>query len=198
MHRGRIARVLALGFCGIASLAGAPACTATANVSDLYLSPDEDGTRRRTTFFTDSKKVHCVAELGVGRPDVTLKIFFRQVQKRKPEDNSVEDTDIVVGFLEFKPDRSDSKVKEVAFIEPNQGAPLPAGRFICEAVLDGELAKSATFNIDFPDCPTAEIIPTSRCLGFYDLGRSCKKAGLSGTNREGTCVCELGGWKCDR
>lgn len=198
-------RVLALGFIALLSLASAPACTATANVSDLWTSIDEDGSRRRQLFFTDTKKIYCVAELGVGRDDVTLKIYLRQTQIRDPETKNVRDTNIVGGFLDFHPKKGNERTKEILVFSPanpttgaeDPNAPFPAGRFVCEAVLDGELQKAVTFNIDFPECPERVIANNEKCFGFYELGRECKAAGLTGSPNEGKCVCEKAGWKCD-
>ncbi len=59
---------------GLAGLLGVAACSATANVSEVWMSIDEDGGARRSVFFTDSANVTRVAEVGVGLADVTFEL----------------------------------------------------------------------------------------------------------------------------
>ena len=61
-----------------------PSCTATANVSDVWLSLDADGARHRTVFYTDTKAIYCIAEVAAGRNNATLEMQLRRVQSFDP------------------------------------------------------------------------------------------------------------------
>src|SRR5437868_14056186 len=77
MTVGRCA-VLVAGALLIVALA--PACSKTANVTEVFTALDSAGFRKRNEFFTDTKEIHCVVKAGVGRPGVTLEAFVRQLQ----------------------------------------------------------------------------------------------------------------------
>jgi hypothetical protein len=188
--------------------AALPACSTTANVSRVWMSIDDDGSRPRGTFFTDSAKVVCVAEIGIGRDDVTLEFVFRRIigttfAKRafEPENTIVAVKDLRPGRTEGKPGRASmalvpTKLEEGKLVEDTQ-APFAPGTYVCEVLIDGEEKGRAQFNIDYPPCPSATIINGQVCAGFYPLDpvTKCPKAGLE-TDDETLCTCEQGGWKC--
>ena len=58
-----------------------PACTSTANISDVYMALDGDGNRKRNIFYTDTQSIHCVVEAGIGRDGATVEVLIRQVQR---------------------------------------------------------------------------------------------------------------------
>src|SRR5688572_11322159 len=74
-------RLLATLFAGLFVLPVVASCTATANITEVYTSIDATGERRRNVFFTDSKEIHCLAEYGSGRTDVTFEGIIRQLQE---------------------------------------------------------------------------------------------------------------------
>ena len=187
-----------------------PACSATANVSDAWMSIDDDGSRRRGVFFTDSERVTCVAEVGIGRKDVTIEMLIRQIASAPFGTDSEDEFDTinaVVVARDFHPDITKDKpgqvfltmvpssVDENGQLKEDQEAPFNAGSYVCEVYLDGEKVKSVNFNIEWPPCPTAVILQSSRCVGFYVLNKECPASGATG-QPDPTCTCEEKGWNC--
>jgi hypothetical protein len=198
------ARRGALALTAVILLGTAASCTATANVSDVYTALDSDGARQRNIFFTDSKEIHCVAEAGIGRKGVTIESLIRQLQSYDFIADRFFDTDRVLANAEASPSPGDGIQKFDVKLTPvgpdgvpADGAPFPPGRYVCEVYLDGAITRHALFNIEFPDCPTSTILPTSICYGFYKKGLSCPKYGA--TSRDpAQCRCSVkNGWECD-
>ena len=198
---------------GVAAAFGAlvctamPACSATANVSDVWMSLDEDGARRRNVFYTDSATITCVAELGIGRKDVTIEMLIRQIRGAEIGTDEFVPVNKVVAASELRPEITKDKpglatltlsppsVDEEGNVKEDQEAPFEPGSFVCEVMLDGKLEGRAAFNIDYPPCPTKVILPGTPCFGFYTLGTECPASGATG-EPDPTCTCEAGGWKC--
>lgn len=186
------------------------ACTATANVAAVYTSIDADGARRRNVFFTDSKEIHCIAEVSNGREDVTLEGIIRQLQVYDFGAGSYANVDRVVANIEVRPQRTSGPPAKIdvalstaagASAPGGEGGqetqPYPAGRYQCEILLDGALVGTALFNIDFPPCPTAVIQPGSLCVGYYRPSDACPRDGEStSTPNPPRCTCEPSGWSC--
>ncbi len=186
-------------------LAGAlSSCTTTARVTDVYMSLDGDGARRRTVFVTDQKEIHCIVEMGIGRPGSTVEAIVRQNQSYDFIADRFFDADRVLANAETAPSPQEGIQKLDITLKPAgpngedaTGSPYPPGRYQCEAYLDGVLEKTSIFNIDFPPCPTALILPGSLCYGFYKKVDVCPKYG--DTSRDpARCRCTvLKGWECD-
>lgn len=178
------------------------ACTSTARISDVYMAIDSEGDRRRNVFFTDTKEIHCVVEMGIGRPGVTVEAIVRQLQSYDFIEDRFFETDRVAANAENSPKRAEGIQKLDVSLTPGaeDGAtsvPFPPGRFQCEAYLDGELQQVAIFNIDFPPCPTAEIKRATECYGYYKDKTTCPRYGV--TSRDtAKCRCsDAKGWECD-
>lgn len=200
------ARCIALGVAGVTAVALLPSCTSTANVTEVYTALDGDGNRRRNEFFTDTKEIHCIAEAGIGRPGVTIEGFIRQLQAYDFAQNRYVPVDRVLAYTEFSPSPNQQPTKIDLSLTPGEGEkegaqnaneqPFIAGRYQCEVRLDGAVEGIAVFNIDFPPCPPAVIIPGSRCFGYYRENDLCPASGESGAP-DPKCSCTLlGGWKC--
>jgi hypothetical protein len=197
------AAALGLLACGVL-----PACSATANVSEVWMSIDEDGARRRSVFFTDSANVTCVAEVGVGRKDVTFELQIRRIRKAPFATDDFEPVNEVVSFAEFHPDVTKDKPATIALtmkptsldqdgkLKEDQEAPFDPGSYVCEVSLDGEKQKEAAFNIDYAPCPTVIIQPGTPCAGFYTIGTECPSSGATG-DPEPTCSRSEKGWECN-
>ena len=198
------------GFIVGALVAGAgvlPACTSTANVTDVYMSLDEDGFRRRNVFFTDSKKIVCVVEAGIGRDNVTLETTIRRVQSWDGE--RFVDDNLVTSYREENPARTQGQPGKFSLVlAPTKITPdgrvveddelaFPAGRYQCEVQLDGKPEGTAVFNVDFPPCPEVFITAGDKCEDFYKEGTVCPASGLTGAPQP-TCACEKGKWACQR
>lgn len=179
-------------------------CTSTARITDVYMALDGEGDRKRNVFFTDSKEIHCVVEMGIGRPGTTVEVIIRQDQSYDFIADRFFDADRTAANAENAPTRQQGIQKLDVTLKPAgpdgedaTGSPFPPGRYQCEAYLDGSLEKVAIFNIDFPPCPIATIRPGSLCYGFYKKLDVCPKFGV--TSREpAKCRCsQLKGWECD-
>ena len=192
-----------LGLCGAFSSCTS-SCTTTARVSDVYMALDGNGDRRRTTFYTDTKEIHCVVEAGIGRKGATIEGLVREVQAYDFVADKFFATNRVAANAEVSPSPGDGIQKTDIVLKPQSpdgndasGAPFPPGRFQCEAYLDGQLSQVAIFNIDFPDCPASTIRPGVVCFGFYKQNKACAKYGLTSTD-QAACRCSITkGWECD-
>jgi hypothetical protein len=177
-------------------------CTTTARIDDVYLALDANGDRKRSVFYTDTKEIHCVVEMGIGRPGTTVESIVRQLQAYDFKGDRFLDTDRVTANAETAPQPGSGLQKLNITLKPSgpdgqdaDGAPFAPGRFQCEAYLDGQLEKSAIFNIDFPPCPQAAIRAASTCYGFYKKGLQCPKYGVT-SHDPLTCTCKIAGWEC--
>ncbi len=198
------ARIGALVVASVLLLASLSSCAATARISDVYLALDGQGDRKRNVFFTDSKEIHCVVEMGIGRKGVTIEAVVRQTQAYDFAADKFFDTNHVIGNAEQSPNPTEGIQRLDVTLVPlgpdgvnSDSAPFAPGRFVCEASLDGELQKTAVFNVDFPDCPTSLIKPGSICFGFYKSLTVCPRFGATATSPP-NCQCDqLKGWQCD-
>lgn len=184
-----------------------PSCADTANVSDVWVSIDENGARRRKVFYTDSASVTCIAQVGVGREDVTFEMLMRRVAEAPPGTDDFEATNKVILANEFHPDPTPggpttialtltpTRVDEEGRLQEDTEAPFTPGSYVCEVYIDGKKAKQAAFNIDYAPCPTIVIQQGLPCAGFYMTGKECPASGASG-DPEPTCACTDRGWEC--
>jgi hypothetical protein len=199
------ARIGALAVTSLLLLGSLASCTSTARINDVYMALDAEGDRRRSVFFTDSKEIHCVVEMGIGREGTTIESIVRQLQAYDFEADRFFETDRVAANTEAAPQAGTGLQKLDITLKPSgpngedaTGEPFPPGRFQCEAYLDGKLEQVAIFNIDFPPCPQASIRPGSLCYGFYKKDLECPKYGV--TSRDPlACGCRIGtGWECQK
>lgn len=193
-----------------AGLAAVLASCSTANISDVYTADDADGNYKRTTFYTDSNEVHCVIEAGIGRTDATIDVLVRQLQGYDYLKNVFFTTNRVIANIEAQPQPADGIQKIDMQLDPlppdgsststTGDIPFPIGHFQCEAYLDGDLQRTAVFNINFPPaCPDSFITPSSICFGFYPLSQVCKRYGNTSDPNQGNCTCTADqGWMCDQ
>lgn len=171
------------------------------------MSLDEDGSRRRGVFFTDSISINCIAEVGVGRKDVTVEILIRQIAVAPLGSEDFETINAVVAATDFHPavtqerpalltlTMKPSSLDQDGRVKEDDQAPYTAGSYICEVYLDGEKTKTVNFNIDYAPCPTKVIQHGTPCLGFYPSSRECPANGATG-QPDPTCFCEDKGWNC--
>lgn len=186
---------------GLTALTGG--CTRTANVSDVTMALDGEGLRERNVFFTDSKEIHCVAELGIGRDGVTIEGLIRQTQRYDFTARKFFDTNRVLASAENSPGRADGPQKfDVQLQKTNDKGdtgdevPFFPGRYQCEIRLDGELEGVALFNVLFPECPISQIKKNAVCIGFYEEEKECPAYGNTSTD-EAKCTCNATtGWAC--
>lgn len=197
----------------LALLAVTPACTKTAGVSDVFMSIDEDGARKRTLFFSDSTSVICVFKVGNGRADSTFEALIRQIREIPFGQGGTDFTPVnrVVAANDFHPGPTGGTPAVLSLrlvptsLDPTTGqqkpddqAPFAPGSYVCEVSIDGVLEQSAAFNIDYAPCPTAQIVTGQKCAGFYATSPPsvCPRAGASG-DPDPTCTCNgETGWSC--
>lgn len=180
-----------------------PSCTDTVNVTEIWASLDEDGARRRDFFYTDTKKIYCIAEVGIGRDNLTVEWIARRLSVYDPLSNNILPVDMVRGYREERPSKTEGQPGKLIFEvspyspsgEPDEALPFEAGMGQCELYFDGELVGKVTFEIKFPPCPPAKIEENRICLGFYPEGTVCPAFGES-AQKEPTCTCTQGLWKC--
>jgi hypothetical protein len=185
-------------------VAAVSSCTTTARISDVYTGLDGQGDRKRNVFFTDTKEIHCVVEMGIGRTGVTIEAVVRQVQAYDFNADKYFDTNRVIGNAENSPTKAEGVQRLDVTLVPlgpdgvnSDTAPFAAGRFECEASLDGELQRTAVFNVDFPPCPTSLIRPGTVCFGFYKNLSVCPRYGATSTDPSNCRCSDVKGWECD-
>lgn len=205
--RGFLTASVPIALTALVALSTAPACSNTAGVSEVYTSLDGDGSRRRDTFFTDSTEIHCIAKAMFGRPDVTIRGQFHRIREYNFKRDAIEDVDAYSAGIDFHPDITSGR-KEPTTIDfsfarvdasgtPSDKVPYLAGSYICEIELDGEIVKTAAFNITFPECPLSQLSTGSTCLGYFRAKDQCPKNGLKSDNSS-QCDCDekTGAWNC--
>src|SRR5437868_1605463 len=120
MTVGRCA-VLVAGALLIVALA--PACSQTANVTDVFTALDGAGNRKRNEFFTDTKEIHCIAKAGVGRPGVTVEAFIRQLQAYDFPTNKYVPVNKVLAYGERELEQSNVPTTVDVVLSPGAGQP---------------------------------------------------------------------------
>lgn len=174
----------------------------TASIKDVYMALDGDGMRRRNVFYTDTVVFFCIVEYASGRDNATLEAQLRQVQRYDPVGRKFVNADRIMGATDIVPGKGpDGKlnlqlVKRAQDGEEDDRLPYLAGRYTCEVALDGEKQPPVTFNVEFPPCPTVQIIPGTVCAGFYEVDTICPAFGLT-SKEPALCHCDaLLGWTC--
>ena len=204
MARLRSARAGALIVTLLVTVAALSSCATTARISDVYTGLDGQGARKRNVFFTDTKEIHCVVEMGIGRSGVTIEALVRQVQAYDFVADRFFDTNRVIGNAENAPTPGEGIQRVDVTLVPlgpdgvnSDTAPFAVGRFICEASLDGVVEKTAIFNVDFPPCPTSLINSGILCFGFYKNLTVCPRYGATSTDPANCRCSDTKGWECD-
>lgn len=179
-------------------------CTATIGIKDVYMSLDQSGARKRTTFFTDTESIVCIIEYSAGREGATIEALIRQNARFDFANNNLVPADRITGSLDTPGAKGANQVLALALSkkdpvtgEDKGDLPFAPGRYTCEVRVDGKLEDSATFNVEFPPCPTSTIRTGTLCLGFYKNDTECPAFGAS-SKEPGTCKCNGPGgtWQC--
>lgn len=165
----------------------------TAAVKRSYMSLDQDGNRKRTTFFTDTEQIYCIGELAVGRKDLSITASLRSVALARPSTGMYFPLASTLAVEDVTTGSTGSDVL-VSFelLKTNAAAPWAAGDFVCDLALDGELEASVPFEIRYPDCPVAPPRSGDACAGFFLPESSC-----IGAHSDERCECTNAGvWQC--
>jgi hypothetical protein len=164
----------------------------------VYMALDEQGDRKRSTFYTDTEDIICVAEVPAPRDGITVSATIRQT--RTVDEKGV---DVLVGIGESVPQKqvAGTGVPKVSFALVRAGAngntltdeePWPPGTFECDIAVDGIQKGTASFDILIPKCPLYPAAQGIRCAGFYPVdGDPCPAA-----DQSVLCTCKETGWDC--
>jgi hypothetical protein len=184
-----------LSLAAAASLAPVVASCGSSSAT-VYMALDNDGARKRSTFYTDTESIVCVAEVPAPKAGITVSAVIRQTSPDHRVDN-------VLGVGEQVPQKqtAGTSVPKVSFalvksLAGNTGqddsTPWPVGQFQCEVSVDGTLKGIAAFEIVMPDCPLYPVATGILCKGFYPVGASCPAQ-----DQSIKCKCDDSGyWVC--
>lgn len=183
---------VALAACGLVS------CR-TAGFKQVFMSLDETGDRKRTTFFADSTAIFCAGELVSARADVTVNSSIRAKTMYDPVSDSLIPAEGIGWIGESAPGKTTDTIVSFKLLKSTSAIgtanedqlPYPVGTYTCALSIDGELEDSASFAILFPACPVLPPTANESCAGWVRPGSEC--AGFEG----GTCTCDPSGtWVC--
>jgi hypothetical protein len=163
----------------------------TAGFSDAYMALDSAGKRQREYFFTDTENIYCVGKLASGVDDLTVSGTLRAQQIYDRRSGEPIDVDYYLGTEDQAPGAGEDITVSFLLEHDQSNDPYPAGKFVCELSLDGEVVERLPFEIKFPACPEAPVVSGAVCEGFVLQGARCPGA-LSDD-----CTCEDDGvWSC--
>jgi hypothetical protein len=185
---------------------------ATAGVQRAFMALDAQGDRQRTEFYTDTQAIFCDVQYSSGRVDLTIDTTIRSTQLWSDTSqalvplSSVEAVGEVAGqqgigtIAAFQWQLSPPSANAGADAEVDdaggedsvatQQSPYPVGDFVCDIMLDGQLAASLPFSVRFPVCPMAPVVGGVTCAGWVQEGSECPDS--VGT----ACTCTSGSWQC--
>jgi hypothetical protein len=165
----------------------------TAAVKRSYMALDQQGDRKRTTFYTDTEKIYCIGEMAIGRRDVSITAALRTTALAPPPSGQPRPLASTLAVEDVSPGGTGSDViVAFEFVKPELSAPWPAGSFSCDLSIDGELVASVPFRILYPDCPLAPPQQHDSCAGFFLPQSKC-----TGAISRQTCECtDEGSWEC--
>jgi hypothetical protein len=169
----------------------------TAGFKRVFAALDEQGNRKRTTFFADTTAIFCAGELVSGRTDVTVQATIRANELYDVRSDRLLPVRGIAWVGELAPGKTTGTVVSFKLLKtPNGGPeedqlPYPVGTYTCELSIDGEPEDSVNFDIQFPACPVLPPTPDQSCAGWVRPGSQCEGAGAR------ICSCaESGVWQC--
>ena len=164
----------------------------TAAVKRSYMSLDSDGNRKRTTFYTDTDKIYCIAELAVGRKDLSTTATLRSTALAPPPTGASFPVATTLAVEDVTAGSTGDVLVSFELVKPNAKDPWLAGDYVCDLSLDGEVEASAPFRIAYPTCPVAPPRSGDVCAGFFLADSTC-----DGAVSAQRCVCTNEGvWQC--
>ena len=166
----------------------------TVGIKRSYMALDANGHRKRQTFHTDTEAIFCVVEMASGIDDVSVTAKVRARTLFEPSRGRRVDLprEAVIGAEEQAPGRGMDLNLSFQLLKPEGEELYPAGEFVCELYIDGQLEEALAFEIRYPDCPFEPIKMMSECAGAVLFGSECP--GPLGM----PCVCseETNLWEC--
>jgi hypothetical protein len=178
---------------GVCCLAGCD----TAGLQRAYMALDGSGNRRRSAFYTDTETIWCDAEYSTGRADLTIDVRIRSTQLWNEATQQIEPIAATMANGEIAAEKGTDSIAAFQWVQllpdgsmPQMALPYPVGDFVCDITLDGQLAASVPFTVDFPACPVPPVIDGVSCDGWVKAGSSCPDAVGH------MCTCTGGSWTC--
>jgi hypothetical protein len=172
----------------------------TAGFKRVFMSLDEQGSRKRTTFYTDTSTIYCVGELVSGRADVTVQSTIRAKTLYDPVSNAMLPAPGIGWLGEAAPGKTEGTFVSFELVKSGTGAghasekgPYSVGNYSCELAIDGQFEDAVEFAIAFPSCPMLPPVPGQLCAGWVRERSRCEGAGA----RSCTCDGTSGAWQCD-
>ncbi len=155
----------------------------------------DTGERKRTTFFTDTQNINCIASMKGSRDGLTV---FATVRQTQASDGKPEAITFEIGELPANKDTKNlvfglAHTGNPNLVTPENVDPWPTGAFVCEIAIDGVVKATAPFIIQMPKCPVYPAAPGYRCGGFYPPSTVCPAADLA---QKCTCSPDTGFWVC--
>lgn len=179
------------------SLCAPAACLRTAGVQRAFMALDGSGDRPRSEFFADTQAIFCDVVYSSGRTDLTIDARIRSTALWDEAAQAVLPADVVEAVGEAAGAQGVGNTQAFQWQPappPDAGAsdqvPFPVGDFVCDVLLDGEVAESVPFTVRFPACPVPPVVAGVICAGWVQEGSACPDA--QGT----TCTCTGGTWQC--
>lgn len=165
----------------------------TAAVKHLYMSLDQDGSRKRTVFYTDTDKIYCIGELAVGRKDVSITATIRSTASAPlPTGESIPFASTLAAKDITPGGTGEDVIASFEILKGNMDGPWSAGDFVCDLSIDADVVDSTAFQIQYPQCPAVPPFNGEPCEGFFRPQSTC----VGGITAQ-TCVCSTeGDWKC--
>jgi hypothetical protein len=161
---------------------------------DAFMAIDT-GERKRTTFYTDTENINCIAKFHGSRDGLTV---FATVRQTQASDGKPEAVTFQIGELPANKQTA-SLVFSLAhagnpnLVTPENVDPWPTGAFVCEVSVDGAVKATAPFVIQMPKCPVYPAAGGYRCGGFYPPSTVCPSADATVSC---TCSPDTGLWVC--
>jgi hypothetical protein len=169
----------------------------TAGLQRAYMALDGSGARKRSTFYTDTETIWCDAEYSTGRADLTIDVRIRSTQLWSDATQRIEPVAATVANAEIASQKGTDNTAAFQWVVllpdgsmPQSTLPYPVGDFVCDVLLDGQLAASVPFTVEFPACPVPPVIAGVSCAGWVKEGSSC----LDAVGH--MCACRGGSWTC--
>lgn len=193
-------RKLAFSTLVVAFLSPMASACGDLEIHSVYAALDGTGSRRRTSFFTDTTSIYCDADYASSRMDITFNAVIRQVYDANkvspgapvPQNEPGSNTDVIMALGEISPGIGHG-VLNLQWTRPmdmsgsGDTLPFPAGWYRCEYLVDGIDPKTgyragnaviqgkASFRVDYINCPVAGVTAGTTCKGYVGAGAgACK------------------------
>lgn len=211
----RVVAVFVVASAGLALTQATTGCTASSQVTSVFMCLDGEGNRPRDTFYPDTLTIFCDID-WVGRdPDTTVNAFIHQHKGEQVlGSGSLAPVERLYGVGEAVGGEQKSIISFSWTLQSDGGgqAPFPVGNYTCDVEVNGQPSGSAKFDITYPgcnktdpsqcqgpgtDCPLGGAATNGAiCLGIYRSGAQCPSVNNTTNATDCTCDDASGLWKC--